>query len=172
MIRVCKTTSVCRGQEASLYTCELMSSRRSRRIASRRSPTTARSTRKQLSLAWTQSWQRWSRTVCHTQDTRSLLTNAEKQLVIVLKITDNTNDVTRVIPTGSQEQCAAASPGRRQHPLHHRSLHLGWLISEPWQENPGHLVCLCWTMRWMGNTKLTLRLLKYVLNNNNLHELL
>lgn len=69
-------------------TWELISSRRSRRIASRRRPTTALSTRKQLSLAWTQRWQRWSRTVCHTQDTRSLKIPAEKHITVkVIKVT-------------------------------------------------------------------------------------
>ena len=40
-----------------------------------------------------------------------------------------------LLPTDSPKQYAATSPGRRLHPLHHRSLHLGWLISEPDEEN-------------------------------------
>lgn len=76
---------VCVCVRVHVYTWELMSSRRSRRMASRRSPTTALSTKKQLSLAWTQRWQRWSRTVCHTQDTRSLQTQTERERLVLLQ---------------------------------------------------------------------------------------
>lgn len=65
------TTTVCTLR---VCTCEPMSSLRNKRIASLSNPTTDLSTKKQLSLAWTHNWYRWSRTVCHTHDTRSLQT--------------------------------------------------------------------------------------------------
>lgn len=64
-------TTVC---TLSVCTCEPMSSLRNKRIASLSNPTTDLSTKKQLSLAWTHNWYRWSRTVCHTHDTLSLQT--------------------------------------------------------------------------------------------------
>ncbi len=67
---------------SSVCTCEPMSSLRNKRIASLSNPTTALSTRKQLSLAWTHNWYRWSRTVCQTHDTLSLQTHSHLSIKI------------------------------------------------------------------------------------------
>lgn len=135
-----------------------MSSRLSRRIARRRSPTTALSTRKQLSVAWMQRWQRRSRTVCHTQDTRSLHTHKQTEKdMFGLKMT-STKQVSVLrrhklhicLITDSPERFAATSPNRKQHPLHRTSPHQGWLISEPGGEKPAWL-CLFLSNEWLSH---------------------